>query len=88
LLVALVEDRMSAEEFELAYYDIYLHDDSHLDDDVFNVVDEFFFYTDSLVVDPESREEKLHEIGPEELRERAQDLLHKAGYDVGAAHPA
>lgn len=88
LLVDFVEDRMSAEDFEKAYFDIYLHDDSDFADDVFAIVDGFFADVDSLVMDSESREETFREIGPDELREQAQVLLHKAGYDVGTAHPA
>ena len=86
LLIAFVDDRMSADAFEQAYSDIYLHDDTDFDDDVFDVVDGFFFHVDSLVVDPDSRSEAYREIGPDELRDCARALLQKAGYDIEAAH--
>lgn len=80
---------MTADQFETVYLAAYLgHDDSSLSDDVFAVVDSLFYDVDAYVGDPELRPRVDGAIGPEELRERARELLQKAGHNVEAAHPA
>lgn len=85
LLIDLVEDRMPFAEFERLYSDIYRHDDTDFDDDVFAIVDRFFFDVDALVVDPVARPHVIGAIGPEELRACARELLRHAGYEVSPA---
>jgi hypothetical protein len=82
LLVALVEGRLPAEQFEREYQHIYLHDETDFDDDVFAVVDRFFADADEFVADPVLRGQVEDGIGPDELKRLAFELLEKAGCHV------
>jgi hypothetical protein len=72
---------MSATDFEAAYLDVYLHDDSEFSDAVFPVVDRFFAEVDSFVADPVLRQRVIQGIGADELRQCARGLLASAGYE-------
>jgi hypothetical protein len=83
LLQRLLRGELSADEFQTSYFDVYLADESDCPYDVFQIVDGFFADVDSLVPRPRTPDPKFHEIDEETLRERAADLLRKAGYDPG-----
>jgi hypothetical protein len=80
LLEQLVSGGISADEFQTRYFKIYLADDSDFSDEVFVVVDSFFAEVDAYVDDERLRDESQGDLGPEQLRERARDLLRQAGY--------
>ena len=87
LLIALVEGRLAPAAFAAEYFDIYLHDESEFSDDVFAVVDGFFFHVDAYVDDPALRADVHGGIGPEELKRHAVDLLAQAGFVAEPAQP-
>jgi hypothetical protein len=78
----LLAGKLSVEDFEAEFYPLFRSDPVQWSDEVAERLDTFFADVDSCVADADRREESNHEIGPEELRERARALLRQAGYDV------
>jgi hypothetical protein len=82
LLEQFVRGDISANDFESRYLNTYLSDDSLYPDDVFEVVDAFFAEAESYEGDPRLRPHVHRATGPDELRQRAEELLRVAGYAV------
>lgn len=82
LLMAFARGRITADTFEGEYLDKYLADDSDSSYEVFKVVDGFFAEVDAYVGDAALRAKTSDGIGPEELRDRAVELLRRAGYEA------
>ncbi len=80
LLEGLVSETMTADEFETEFLRAYKDDPRACSDEVFDIIDGFFFEVDRYVGDPELRSRSTSDaIGPDELRERARELLTRAG---------
>jgi hypothetical protein len=80
LLEQFVDGQITADEFETEYLKTYLSDESpHVERAVFAVVDGFFADVDAYVADAEIRDHSEGDLGPEDLRERACELLRRAG---------
>jgi hypothetical protein len=82
LLEQLVSGAIDPHDFEQEYYSIYLHDDRDWPDEVFGVVDGFFADVDAYEGDPDLRREVYRGIGPDDLKQRAAQLLEHAGVTV------
>ncbi|MFN2563103.1 MAG: colicin immunity domain-containing protein [Jatrophihabitans sp.] len=80
LLEDFVEGQISADDFEGRYMRTYLSDDTIFANEVFDVVDAFFAEAESYVGDPELRARAYRAIGPDDLRQHAEDLLRLAGH--------
>lgn len=79
LLVELVENEITPEEFEEKYFRAYAEDPAIHSDAVFNVVDGFFAEVDAYVSNPAIRDLNSGDLGPDELRAKAQALLRRSG---------
>ncbi len=80
LLVDFVEERSTADDFEKRYLEIYLNDDDlACGDDIFQIVDRFFAEVDAYVSNPAIRDLSAGDLGPDELRAKARELLARAG---------
>lgn len=83
LLQTFARGDLSADDFETAYLASYLNDPrTEMSFDVFCVVDRFFSDVDAYVGDPHLRDPSEGDLGPDELRELARDLLRRAGYEA------
>jgi hypothetical protein len=82
LLRSFAAGHVSADHFETEYLGIYLNDTSDCSYEVFKVVDGFFAEVDAYVGDAALRAKTSDGIGPEELRDRAVELLRRAGYEA------
>ena len=80
LLDSFVAGQISALDFETGYFERYKASTLMTSDDVFRIADGFFADVDAYVDDPTLREPSKGDLGAEQLRERALELLHKAGY--------
>ena len=81
LLVDLVYGEMSPGDFEMAYMSRWGGDKRWMEDAVFEVGEEFFFVVEDYVDNPDLRDPSHGDLGPDELRERARELLRRAGFD-------
>jgi hypothetical protein len=79
LLQQFVAGDVSADEFEERYLPTYLGDESDHPYDVFLIIDRFFAEVDAYVGEERLRDPASGDLGPEELRERARELLSRAG---------
>jgi hypothetical protein len=79
LLIELVDDDITPEEFEEKYFRAYADDPAIHSDAVFDVVDGFFAEVDAYVSNPAIRDLSSGDLGPDELRAKAQALLRRAG---------
>ena len=84
MLIALVLGDLSPGDFEMQFFAIWGDDDDnrYVADDAFRVFEEFAFAVDDYVDNPELRGHVSdHDLGPEELKDRARELLRRAGFD-------
>jgi hypothetical protein len=79
LLLSLVAYDITPEQFEDSYFRIYADDPTLHSDEVFNVVDAFFAEVDAYVSNPAHRDLSAGDLGPDELRAKARELLERAG---------
>jgi hypothetical protein len=82
LIRLLIAEKITIEDFEAEFYPLFRADPVRWSDEVADRLDSFFADVDSCVADPSQRDESNHEIGPEELRESARELLRQAGHRV------
>jgi hypothetical protein len=83
MLVDLLSDRMRPGDFEMAFMSRWGEDDdSWMPDDVFRAMEDFFFVVENYVDNPALRDPASGDLGPEELKERARELLRRAGFEV------
>jgi hypothetical protein len=82
ILEALVREEMSPGDFETEYFEMYAEDPRGSSDEVFDIVDAFFADVDAYVDDEGLRDPAAGDLGPDELRERARELLRRAGHEV------
>jgi hypothetical protein len=79
LLEQFVAGDISADEFEERYLPAYLGDESDRAYDVFLVIDRFFAEVEAYVGEERLRDPASGDLGPDELRECARELLRRAG---------
>lgn len=82
ILIDLVAGRMSPGDFEMQYMAQWGDDERWLTEDVFRVTEDFFFVVEDYVDNPALRDPANGDLGPEELKQRARELLTRAGFDV------
>ena len=87
ILDALISGELSPAAFETRYFEIYENDTRMMSKEVFNIVDGFFADVDAYVDDPSLRNLSKGDLGPEELKERARELLRRAGFDPPPSAP-
>jgi predicted Ser/Thr protein kinase len=80
MLEALVTGQLSADDFQTRYFEMYEDDPRPMSKEVFRIVDGFFADVDSYVDDPALRDPSRGDLGPDELKERARELLRLAGF--------
>jgi hypothetical protein len=81
MLEAFVSGQLSADDFQTRYFEMYEDDPRAMSKEVFRIVDSFFADVDSYVDNPALRDPSAGDLGPDELKERARDLLRLAGFE-------
>jgi predicted Ser/Thr protein kinase len=81
MLEALVSGEIAADDFQTQYFEMYENDPRPVSKKVFDIVDGFFADVDAYVDDESLRDPAEGDLGPEELKERARELLRRAGFD-------
>jgi uncharacterized Zn finger protein len=82
ILQALVSGEMEPGEFEERYFAMYEADERWTPREVYKIVEEFFFVVEDYVDDPRLRDLAQGDLGPDELKQRARELLLRAGFEA------
>jgi hypothetical protein len=82
MLDALVSGDMTAGEFEMQFFAKWGDDHRASHRAAFQIFEEFFFVVEDYVDNPDLRDPSKGDLGPEELKDRAQKLLRRAGFEV------
>lgn len=80
-LADLVSGRLSPGDFEIEYMRIWGDDERWIEGPIFRVVEGFFFAVEDYVDNPALRDPAKGDLGPEELKDRARELLRRAGFE-------
>jgi hypothetical protein len=82
LLEALVSGQLTPGEFETRFFTMWGDDERSAPQDAFEIFEEFFFAVEDYVDEERLRDPSQGDLGPEELKDRARQLLQRAGFDV------
>ncbi|HZC69445.1 MAG TPA: hypothetical protein VE442_02005 [Jatrophihabitans sp.] len=81
MLEALVSGEMAPGDFEMEFFAHWGDDRRSSHRDSFQIFEEFAFVVEDYVDNPELRDPANGDLGPDELKERARELLRRAGFD-------
>ena len=81
ILRAYVAGDLDLADFDRQFNALFMADDRPVSLNVFEDLDGFFVDVDLCVAPPDEPDRELLEITPEELRERAIELLREGGYE-------
>lgn len=83
LLRSLIDRRLSGDQFQDAFFALYLNDSTMWPDEIFSVLDGFFADVDELTPDPELRVQ-TGGLDEDQLRERARITMSRLTELVGS----
>lgn len=84
MLTALVSGELPPSEFEKRFFAMWGDDERCYDNATYRVLEDFFFVVDDYVDNPRLRDSAKGDLGPEELKQGARDLLCRAGFEPPA----
>ncbi|MGC2653590.1 MAG: colicin immunity domain-containing protein [Mycobacterium sp.] len=76
LILSYVNRKISAEQFESAYLELFKHDTDQVLGVQFNILENLFFAIDDFVADPELRA-AVHGLNEEDLRKHALEAYQQ-----------